>query len=102
LTSFCQTKELPNIVNISEVKCSNPKQRKEKLMKTKIVKSDKTSSATANDVLADEPHSDEANKGGGNKSAKPLPLPTAQESSSSNHKNYLTLLSILLVFVYHS
>jgi len=90
-----------NFVNISEVKCTNPKLRKQKQKPNKLIKSYKIGSDATNDVLADEPHNDKAEKIETVKTKSvPPPPPTSQkaESSGSNLLPYCTaLLAAMLI-----
>jgi len=93
----------PNHVKISEVKCTNPKQRKQKQAKNKMINSDKGESNMENDVLADEPHSDKVEAKKEDKSAPPLATPTShEESSSSNNKNCMAVIAVSILFLLHS
>merc|ERR1719206_1293417 len=82
----------------TDVKCTNPKQRKQKQTKDKIIKSDQIKLDTDNDVLAEEPHSDKVEAKSEKKSAPPLPSPTSQEGSrSSNNKSSMPVIAVLLL-----
>merc|ERR1719376_1287638 len=87
----------------TEVKCTNPKQRKQRQTKKIMIKSDKVISDTENDVLADEPHSDKVEKKSEDKPAPPLPSPTSQDgSSSSNIKDCMALFLLCLLYSYNN
>merc|ERR1712013_42516 len=87
----------------TEVKCTNPKQRKQKQAKYNIINGDKRESSMKNDVLADEPHSEKVEAKSEKKSAPPLPSPTSQEeSNSSNDKNCMAVIAVSILFLLHS
>ena len=92
------------LLTISEIKCTDPEERKQRLNPKKLLKSDKTASEdTKNDVLADEPHSEKV-KDASNISAHSSKIVTKMaDSSNAAARNIIrnnlivTFISVLLV-----
>ena len=93
-----ENREIINLT-ISEIKCTDPEERKQRLNPKKLLKSDKTASEdTKNDVLADEPHSEKV-KDASNISAHSSAIVTKKAHSSTAAARNINRNRLMVAFV---